>query len=191
MILVIDNEDSFTYNLVQFFLTQGEKVKVIRNQALAVDHCLQLKASKIVISPGPGTPKEAGVSIPIIRRWFNKIPILGVCLGHQCLAEAFGGTVVRAKRPMHGMISQIHHTKRSIFQGLLNPFQATRYHSLIVEEKTLPKVFRITARTPDGEIMGIRHKKFPVYGVQFHPESIETPEGSKLLINFLKEKPRC
>ena len=186
MILMIDNFDSFTYNLVQYFEVLGEEVLVYRNNALSIEEIEKLSPDYIVISPGPCTPREAGISVEVIKVFCGKIPILGVCLGHQSIAYAFGGKIVSARRLMHGKTSQIFHDGKTIFKGLPNPFEATRYHSLAVDEKSLPGEFEVSARAEDGEIMGIRHRKFVLEGVQFHPESILTKEGMKLLKNFLK-----
>ncbi|HEX67765.1 MAG TPA: aminodeoxychorismate/anthranilate synthase component II [bacterium] len=186
MILMIDNFDSFTYNLVQYFEVLGEEVLVYRNNALSMEEIEKLSPDYIVISPGPCTPREAGISVEVIKEFSGKIPILGVCLGHQSIAYAFGGKIISARRLMHGKTSQIFHDGKTIFKGLPNPFEATRYHSLAVDEKTLPVEFEVSARAEDGEIMGIRHRKFVLEGVQFHPESILTKEGMKLLKNFLK-----
>ncbi|MBI3252015.1 MAG: aminodeoxychorismate/anthranilate synthase component II [Candidatus Omnitrophica bacterium] len=186
MILMIDNYDSFTYNLVQYLGEMGEELKVFRNDALTVDAIKKLKPSRIVISPGPGSPKDAGISKKVIQILGPKIPVLGVCLGHQCIGEVFGGRVIGAKTLMHGKTSQIHHDGKGIFKNIDNPFVATRYHSLIVERKTLPKTLAITAETKEKEIMGLAHKKFPIFGVQFHPESILTQSGKEILRNFLK-----
>lgn len=192
MILVVDNFDSFTYNLVQYMgelVRDPDEIRVYRNNQLSIGEIDRMNPSHIVISPGPRTPDEAGISTAIFEQFAPKVPILGVCLGHQCLGAAFGGNIVRAARLMHGKTSQIHHDGKRIYQGIPNPFTATRYHSLLIERKSLPKVFRITARTKEGEIMGIRHKKYPwVEGVQFHPESILTVEGKRILKNFLKVK---
>ena len=189
MLLLLDNYDSFTYNLAQYLGQLGQKLEVRRNDKISLDEIEDLHPDRIVISPGPCTPKEAGVSVPLIERFAGKIPILGVCLGHQAIGAAFGGRVIRAARIMHGKTSEIEHDNRTIFRGLPRPFTATRYHSLIVEEKTLPAEFEISAWTtePDGSktIMGMRHKKFPVEGVQFHPESVLTGEGKRLIANFL------
>lgn len=185
MILMIDNYDSFTYNLVQYLGELGEELAVFRNDQITVKQVKQLKPTSIVISPGPGSPKDAGISNELIKTFASEIPILGVCLGHQCIGEVFGGEVVRASRLMHGKTSPIHHTSEGIFQNLPNPFEATRYHSLLVRREGLPKVLRITAWTKEGEIMGLRHVREPVYGVQFHPESILTKAGKDLLRNFL------
>ena len=185
MILLIDNYDSFTYNLVQYLGELGEKPKVYRNDQISLKQIEKLRPERIIISPGPGTPKEAGIAMEVIRHFAGKVPILGVCLGHQAIGEAFGGKVVRAGRIMHGKTSEIHHDGKTIFKGLPDPFTATRYHSLIVEKKSLPKALEISAWTKEGEIMGLRHKKFKVEGVQFHPESILTSSGKRLLANFL------
>jgi anthranilate synthase/aminodeoxychorismate synthase-like glutamine amidotransferase len=186
MLLMIDNYDSFTYNLVQYLGELGEDVRVYRNDKIAVKEIEQLRPHRIVISPGPCTPKEAGISVETITKLAGKIPILGVCLGHQSLAMAFGGEVVRADRLMHGKTSMIHHDGKTIFRDLPNPFEATRYHSLIVKRETLPACFEISAETAEGEVMGLRHKQLGVEGVQFHPESILTAVGKDLLRNFLK-----
>ncbi|HVN63490.1 MAG TPA: aminodeoxychorismate/anthranilate synthase component II [Candidatus Binataceae bacterium] len=184
-ILMIDNYDSFTYNLVQYLGELGAEVTVRRNDAIDVAGVRALKPDAIVISPGPCTPAEAGVSLKLIRELAGEIPILGVCLGHQCIGEAFGGKVIRAPRLMHGKTSPIIHDGKTIFAGLSSPFEAMRYHSLIVDNKTLAPDLEISAHTAEGEIMGVRHKKLPVEGVQFHPESILTGEGKHLLKNFL------
>jgi para-aminobenzoate synthetase component 2 len=185
MLLVIDNYDSFTYNLVQYLGELGQDIRVVRNDALSVDEIAELAPERIVISPGPCTPKEAGVSVETIKRLAGKIPILGVCLGHQSIGEAFGGEVIRAGRLMHGKTSMIRHDGRTIFSDLPNPFEATRYHSLIVRRDTLPACLEISAETAEGEIMGLRHRTLPVEGVQFHPESILTRPGKDLLRNFI------
>ena len=186
MILMVDNYDSFTYNLVQYLGELGEELVVKRNDQITAKGVARLKPASIVISPGPGRPSDAGISNELIKAFASKIPILGVCLGHQCIGEVFGGDVVRAKRPMHGKTSRIYHDKAALFQGLPNPFEATRYHSLIVKRESLPKALTVTAWTQDREIMGLRHRRFPVYGVQFHPESILTAVGKDILRNFLK-----
>jgi para-aminobenzoate synthetase component 2 len=186
MLLVIDNYDSFTYNLVQYFGELGEDVQVYRNDTITPEEIEALRPGRIVISPGPCTPNEAGISVETIRRFGGKIPILGVCLGHQSLAVAYGGEVVRAPRLMHGKTSQIKHDGKTIFRSLPNPFEATRYHSLIVNRTNLPDCFEISAETAEGEIMGLRHKTLGAEGVQFHPESILTAAGKDLLRNFLK-----
>lgn len=186
MLLVIDNYDSFTYNLVQYFGELGEDPVVKRNDAITAVEVEKLKPGRIVISPGPGTPGDAGISMEVIRRMGKTTPMLGVCLGHQCIAEVYGGKVVRAERLMHGKTSPIRHEGSGVFAGLPNPFEATRYHSLIVEKKSVPQCLRVTADTAEGEIMGLQHREFPVHGVQFHPESILSREGKDLLRNFLK-----
>jgi anthranilate synthase/aminodeoxychorismate synthase-like glutamine amidotransferase len=185
VLLVIDNYDSFTYNLVQYLGELGEQLRVVRNDAMTVDEIVALKPERIVISPGPCTPKEAGISVETIKRLAGSIPILGVCLGHQSIGEAFGGEVVRAERLMHGKTSMIRHDQRTVFRNLPNPFEATRYHSLIVRRETLPSCLEISAETAEGEIMGLRHRAYPIEGVQFHPESILTRPGKDLLRNFL------
>jgi anthranilate synthase/aminodeoxychorismate synthase-like glutamine amidotransferase len=186
MLLVIDNYDSFTYNLVQYFGELGADPQVKRNDAITPDEVEKMKPQKIVISPGPGRPEEAGISMELIRKFGGKIPILGVCLGHQCMGEVYGGKVVRAGRLMHGKTSPIQHDGKGVFQGLPNPFEATRYHSLIVEKHSVPSCLEVCAETAEGEIMGLRHREYPVHGVQFHPESILSKEGKDLLANFLK-----
>ena len=186
MLLMIDNYDSFTYNLVQSLGELGEDVRVVRNDEITLDEVAGLRPDRIVVSPGPCTPKEAGISVPLIRRFAGRIPILGVCLGHQSIGEAFGGTIVHAKQVMHGKTSAIHHADTGVFKGLPQPFTATRYHSLVIERETRPDVLEITAWTDDGEIMGVRHRELAVEGVQFHPESILTEGGHDLLRNFLK-----
>jgi anthranilate synthase/aminodeoxychorismate synthase-like glutamine amidotransferase len=189
MILVLDNYDSFTYNLVQYFGELKQEVVVRRNDEVTVKEVEELKAEKIVISPGPCTPSEAGISIELIRHFAGKVPILGVCLGHQAIGEAFGGKIIRAKNLMHGKTSEIQHDGRSLFRGLPSPFTATRYHSLIVSRAGLPAELEITAKTLDAGdesvIMGLRHRRYPVEGVQFHPESVLTQHGKQLLKNFL------
>ncbi len=187
MLLMIDNYDSFTYNLVQYFGELGEDVRVFRNDQITVAEIEQQKPDHIVISPGPCTPTEAGVSVETIRRLGGKIPILGVCLGHQSIGQAYGGKIVRAKQLMHGKTSMIHHKDVGVFKGLPDPFEATRYHSLVIERESIPDVLEITAWTDDGEIMGVRHKTLAVEGVQFHPESILTQYGHEMLANFLKQ----
>ena len=186
MLLVIDNYDSFTYNLVQYFGELGEDVRVHRNDTITPEEIEALRPGRIVISPGPCTPNEAGISVETIRRFGGKVPILGVCLGHQSLAVAYGGEIIRAPRLMHGKTSQIKHDGKTIFRSLPNPFEATRYHSLIVNRTNLPDCFEISAETAEGEIMGLRHKTLGAEGVQFHPESILTAAGKDLLRNFLK-----
>ncbi|MEK6771741.1 MAG: aminodeoxychorismate/anthranilate synthase component II [Pseudomonadota bacterium] len=186
MLLMIDNYDSFTYNLVQYLGELGQDVRVVRNDQITVAEITKLKPDHIVISPGPCTPNEAGVSVETIQKLAGKTPILGVCLGHQSIGQAFGGKIIRAKQLMHGKTSMIHHKDRGVFKGLPSPFEATRYHSLVIERESLPDCLEITAWTEDGEIMGVRHKTLPVEGVQFHPESILTQHGHDLLSNFLK-----
>jgi anthranilate synthase/aminodeoxychorismate synthase-like glutamine amidotransferase len=185
MLLMIDNYDSFTYNLVQYFGELGQALQVYRNNKLTISEIEQMSPDRIVISPGPCTPKEAGVSIDVIRHFTGKIPILGVCLGHQSIGDAFGGDVIRAAYLMHGKTSLIHHDGKTIFAGLPNPFTATRYHSLIIKRETMPSVLEVSAWTEDGVVMGVRHRQFKVEGVQFHPESILTNVGKDLLRNFL------
>lgn len=188
MILMIDNYDSFTYNLVQYFGELGADLKVYRNDALTLAAIKRMPVEQIVISPGPGRPENAGISVDLIREFAGKIPILGVCLGHQCIGYAYGGKIIRAKKLMHGKTSMIRHNNKEIFKGIENPFEATRYHSLVIDKKTMPKSLEVTARTSDGEIMGVRHKVFPLWGVQFHPESILTSAGKGILKNFLNSK---
>jgi para-aminobenzoate synthetase component 2 len=185
MLLMIDNYDSFTYNLVQYLGELGEDIKVFRNNKITVREIEHLKPDRLVISPGPCTPNEAGVSVQAIRHFSGRIPILGVCLGHQAIGAAFGGDIIRAPRLMHGKTSLIHHDGKTVFKGLPNPFEATRYHSLLIKKETLPDCLEITAWTDLDEIMGVRHKQFIVEGVQFHPESILTKVGKDLLRNFL------
>lgn len=186
MILVLDNYDSFTYNLVQYFGELGADLRVVRNDRITVAEIESLAPARIIVSPGPCTPSEAGVSSEVIKTFGPRLPILGVCLGHQCIGEVYGGEVVRADRLMHGKTSPIIHRGQGVFKDLPSPFEATRYHSLIVKRDTLPDVLEITAETAEGEIMGLRHKTLPVHGVQFHPESILTTEGKRLLKNFLE-----
>jgi anthranilate synthase/aminodeoxychorismate synthase-like glutamine amidotransferase len=188
MLLLLDNYDSFTYNLAQYFGELGCELFVARNDEITIDQIAALGPSHICLSPGPCTPTEAGVSKEVVARFGRQIPILGVCLGHQCIAEAYGGKVVRASRLMHGKWSLIHHDGASIFSGLPTPFQAGRYHSLIVESDSLPSCLEVIAQTEEGDIMAVRHTDFPVHGVQFHPESILTPDGKNILINFLAIK---
>ena len=189
MLLMIDNYDSFTYNLVQYFGELGEDVRVFRNDEIDLAAVHAMKPDRIVISPGPCTPNEAGISVPLIKEFAGKIPLLGVCLGHQSIGQAFGGRIVHAKQLMHGKTSMIHHKDVGVFHGLPNPFRATRYHSLVIERDSLPDCLEITAWTEDGEIMGVRHKTLPIEGVQFHPESILTEYGHEMLANFLKGTP--
>jgi anthranilate synthase/aminodeoxychorismate synthase-like glutamine amidotransferase len=190
MLLLIDNYDSFTYNLAQYLGELGEDVRVVRNDAVTVDQVGGLGARAIVVSPGPCTPNEAGISLDVIRAYAGKLPILGVCLGHQAIGQAFGGRIVGAKTIMHGKVSKIFHDEQGLFAGLPNPFSATRYHSLVIERQTVPDTLEVTAKTWDEEIMGVRHRRYvgtrtPIEGVQFHPESIMTPEGKRMLANFL------
>lgn len=185
MYLLIDNYDSFVYNLYHYFGELGAEMEVKRNDAVAVQEALALKPKGIVISPGPCDPDQAGICLALIEAATGKLPILGVCLGHQAIGQAMGGKVIRAPVPMHGKVSEIHHEGSDVFQGLPNPFPATRYHSLIVERKTLPDCLRVTAETEDGLIMGLAHKDLPIYGVQFHPESIASEHGHTVLRNFL------
>ena len=188
MLLMIDNYDSFTYNLVQYLGELGEDVKVIRNDELTADEIERLAPERIVLSPGPCTPNEAGVSLEVIRRFAGRLPILGVCLGHQAIGQAFGGKIVHAKTLMHGKVSSIHHTGAGVFRGLPTPYEATRYHSLAIERASCPAELEVTAWTDDGEIMGVRHRSLAVEGVQFHPESILTQHGHALLRNFLSAR---
>jgi anthranilate synthase component 2 len=185
MLLMIDNYDSFTYNLVQYLGELGQDVKVVRNDEMTVDEIESLGAERIVLSPGPCTPNEAGVSLDVIRRFAGRVPILGVCLGHQAIGQAFGGKVIHARQLMHGKVSLIHHQGKGVFAGLPTPYEATRYHSLAIERESCPADLEVTAWTEDGEIMGVRHRTLPVEGVQFHPESILTQHGHALLRNFL------
>jgi anthranilate synthase/aminodeoxychorismate synthase-like glutamine amidotransferase len=186
MLLVIDNYDSFTYNLVQYLAELGQQVRVVRNDKVSVEDIERISPEYIIISPGPCTPNEAGISLDVVRRLAGKIPILGVCLGHQAIGQAFGGKVIRAKEVVHGRTSRVFHDDKGLFAGLPNPFEATRYHSLVVERSSLPDCLEITAKTWDDEIMGLRHKSMPVEGVQFHPESFLTKVGKDLLRNFLR-----
>ena len=185
MLLMIDNYDSFTYNLVQYLGELGQQVKVVRNDELTVDAIEALAPERIVVSPGPCTPNEAGVSLELIGRFAGRVPILGVCLGHQAIGQAFGGKIVHAKTLMHGKVSRIHHAGKGVFAGLPSPYDATRYHSLAIERASCPDALEVTAWTEDGEIMGVRHRSLPVEGVQFHPESILTEHGHALLRNFI------
>jgi anthranilate synthase/aminodeoxychorismate synthase-like glutamine amidotransferase len=185
MILVVDNYDSFTYNLVQYLGELGAEMRVARNDAITADEIEHLRPERIVISPGPGTPDTAGISLDIVKRFHDRTPILGVCLGHQAIGQAFGGTVARARTLMHGKTSRISHDGKGVFAGLEADFEATRYHSLVVLERGFPAALEVSARAEDGEIMGLRHREFPVEGVQFHPESVLTGQGKALLKNFL------
>lgn len=184
-ILMIDNYDSFTYNLVQYLGEIGCRIKVFRNDEVSFTKLAKQKFDRIIISPGPGRPENAGISVEIIKSYEGKKPILGVCLGHQCMGYIYGGKIVGAKNLMHGKTSLIYHNNENIFKGIPNPFSATRYHSLVIDKQSVPSVLEITAWSDDGEIMGIRHKKYDIFGVQFHPESILTAEGKRILINFL------
>jgi anthranilate synthase/aminodeoxychorismate synthase-like glutamine amidotransferase len=188
MLLMIDNYDSFTYNLVQYLGELGEEILVKRNDAITLDEVEKIKPERIVISPGPRTPKEAGISVELIKKFAGKIPIFGVCLGHQSIGAAFGAEIVRAEKLMHGKTSMIHHDDQTIFHNVANPFVATRYHSLIIKKDTLSKDFEISAWSDDGNIMGIRHRVYALEGVQFHPESILTDAGKKILRNFIKRE---
>lgn len=188
MLLVIDNYDSFTYNLVQYLGQLGETVITYRNDKISLGEIEGLVPEAIIISPGPKTPSEAGICVEVIRYFIERIPILGVCLGHQAIGFAFGGKIVKAKSIMHGKTSSIYNDQKTIFQGLASPFTAIRYHSLVIERETLPDCLEVSAQTEDGEIMGVRHKKYPAEGIQFHPESILTPNGKRILRNFLKLK---
>lgn len=188
MILIIDNYDSFTYNLVQYIGEMGQEVVVHRNDEVTLDAIAALKPERIVISPGPCTPSEAGLSVPVVQRFAGEIPLLGVCLGHQSIGQAFGGEIIRNWRVLHGKTSPIHHIDRGVFRGLPDPFPATRYHSLVIRRESLPSCLEITAETEEGEIMGVRHREFPIEGVQFHPESVMTPDGKQLLRNFLEQE---
>jgi anthranilate synthase/aminodeoxychorismate synthase-like glutamine amidotransferase len=185
-ILLIDNYDSFTYNLVQAFAAQGADVLVFRNDAIDAERALALEPTHLVISPGPGRPEEAGVSLAMIKIFAEKLPLLGVCLGHQCLVSFFGGDIVRAERLMHGKTSMVKHDSKTVYAGLSEPFEAGRYHSLCANHDSLPESLELTAQTDRGEIMGVRHRELPLEGVQFHPESVLTPEGDKLLNNFMR-----
>ncbi|MBU2591795.1 MAG: aminodeoxychorismate/anthranilate synthase component II [Nitrospinota bacterium] len=188
MLLMIDNYDSFTYNLVQYLGELGEDVQIFRNDRITIEEIAAKRPDRIVISPGPCTPKEAGISVDVIKEFAGKIPILGVCLGHQAIGYAFGGNIIHAPLLLHGKTSLIHHDGKTIYEGLPNPFEATRYHSLVIEKDSLPDSFEISAETEDGVIMGVRHRAMPLEGVQFHPESILTGVGKELLNNFLKIK---
>lgn len=185
-ILLIDNYDSFTYNLVQAFAAQGAEVLVYRNDAIDAEKALQLEPTHLVISPGPGRPEDAGVSLKMIGVFADRVPLLGVCLGHQCLVSHFGGEIVRAERLMHGKTSMVRHDERTVYAGLSQPFEAGRYHSLCASHTSLPDVLELTAQTEQGEIMGVRHRQLPLEGVQFHPESVLTPEGGRLMDNFMR-----
>jgi anthranilate synthase/aminodeoxychorismate synthase-like glutamine amidotransferase len=186
MILMIDNYDSFTYNLVQYLGALGANITVFRNDKITISRIKELRPGKIIISPGPGRPEDAGISCQVIREFAGRVPILGVCLGHQAIGYVYGGRIIGAKRLMHGKTSFIYHNRQGIFKGLPNPFEATRYHSLIVQKRNLPASLDIIAWTKEGEIMGLKHKSYPLWGVQFHPESILTKVGKDILANFLK-----
>jgi anthranilate synthase component 2 len=188
MLLMIDNYDSFTYNLVQYLGELGQEVKVVRNDEMTVEAIEKLAPERLVLSPGPCTPNEAGISLALIKRFAGRVPILGVCLGHQAIGQAFGGRIIHAKTLMHGKVSSIHHTGAGVFRGLPTPYDATRYHSLAIERESCPAELEVTAWTDDGEIMGVRHRSLPVEGVQFHPESILTQHGHALLANFLTHR---
>lgn len=187
MLLMIDNYDSFTYNIVQYFAELGQEVVVRRNDDITLEEIAALKPQYLVIGPGPCSPKEAGISVAAMQHFAGKLPIMGICLGHQTMGEAFGGNVVRAKTLMHGKVSPVHHHSRGMFKGLPNPVTCTRYHSLVIDRDTLPDCLEVTSWTEDGEIMGVRHKHFPIEGVQFHPEALLTEHGHEMLDNFLKE----
>ena len=186
MILMIDNYDSFTFNIVQYLGQMGEDVRVYRNDKITLDEIKKLKPEAIFLSPGPCSPKEAGITVDVIREFYKTLPLMGICLGHQSIGYAFGGEIVRAGRIMHGKVSPVHHDGKTLFTGLPNPFTAGRYHSLVVRPGTLPDCLEVSAQTAEGEIMGLRHKQYPVEGIQFHPESVLTPQGKRILRNFLK-----
>ena len=186
MLLMIDNYDSFTFNIVQYLGQMGQDVQVYRNDKISLDEIRALKPQAIFLSPGPCTPKEAGITVDVVRELYTSIPMMGICLGHQSIGFAFGGDIVRADRIMHGKVSPVEHDGKTIFSGLPNPFTAGRYHSLLVSPDTLPDCLEVSARTSEGEIMGMRHKEYPVEGIQFHPESVLTPQGKRILRNFLK-----
>lgn len=186
MILMIDNYDSFTFNIVQYLGQMGEDVQVYRNDKITLDEIRKLNPQAIFLSPGPCTPREAGMTVDVIREFHASVPLMGICLGHQSIGYAFGGDVVRAERVMHGKVSPVHHDGKTIFAGLPNPFTAGRYHSLLLRPETLPDCLEVSAQTAEGEIMGLRHKEYPVEGIQFHPESVLTPQGKRIIRNFLK-----
>jgi anthranilate synthase/aminodeoxychorismate synthase-like glutamine amidotransferase len=186
MLAIIDNYDSFTYNLVQYFGEMGVAMRVFRNDRITLNELAAIQPERLVISPGPCTPKESGISMAAIRHFSGKIPILGVCLGHQCIGEVFGGKVIRAPEPVHGKESLIHHNRQELFEGMPQPFAAVRYHSLVVERSSFPAALEITASEPGGLVMALRHRSHPTYGLQFHPESVFTESGKQLLVNFLK-----
>ncbi len=187
MLLMIDNYDSFTYNIVQYFAELGQEVEVRRNDDITLEEIAALKPQYLVIGPGPCSPKEAGISVAAMQHFAGKLPVMGICLGHQTIGEAFGGNIVRAKTMMHGKVSPVHHLNKGMFRNLPNPVTCTRYHSLVIDRPTLPSCLEITAWTDDGEIMGVRHKTLPIEGVQFHPEALLTEHGHEMLANFLKE----
>ncbi|HLZ18601.1 MAG TPA: aminodeoxychorismate/anthranilate synthase component II [Smithellaceae bacterium] len=186
MILMIDNYDSFTFNIVQYLEQMGEDVRVDRNDKITIEEIKKIRPEAIFLSPGPCSPKEAGITVDVVREFYQTLPILGICLGHQSIGYAFGGEIVRAGRIMHGKVSPVNHDGKTLFAGLPNPFTAGRYHSLVVRPETLPSCLEVSARTAEGEIMGLRHKEYPVEGIQFHPESVLTPQGKRILRNFLK-----
>ncbi|HOC58686.1 MAG TPA: aminodeoxychorismate/anthranilate synthase component II [Smithellaceae bacterium] len=186
MILMIDNYDSFTFNIVQYLAQMGEDVRVYRNDQITLGEIRRLNPRAIFLSPGPCTPREAGITVEVIREFHAHVPLMGICLGHQSIGYAFGGEIVRAERVMHGKVSPVHHDGRTIFAGLPNPFTAGRYHSLLVNPATVPNCLEVSARTSEGEIMGLRHREYPVEGIQFHPESVLTPQGKRMIRNFLK-----
>ncbi len=186
MLLMIDNYDSFTFNIVQYLGQMGEDVRVYRNDKISLDEIRKLRPEAIFLSPGPCSPKEAGITVDVIRTFYKALPLMGICLGHQSIGFAFGGDIVRAERIMHGKVSPVSHDGKTLFAGLPNPFTAGRYHSLVVKPETLPDCLEVSAQTAEGEIMGLRHKEYPVEGIQFHPESVLTPQGKRILRNFLK-----
>ncbi|MFO7568815.1 MAG: aminodeoxychorismate/anthranilate synthase component II [Smithellaceae bacterium] len=190
MILMIDNYDSFTFNIVQYLGQMGADVQVYRNDKITLSEIEKLRPQAVILSPGPCTPKEAGITVDVVREFHKTLPIFGICLGHQSIGYAFGGDVVRAERIMHGKVSPVHHDGKTIFAGLPDPFTAGRYHSLVVKPETLPDCLEISAQTAEGEIMGLRHKEYPVEGIQFHPESVLTPQGKRIIRNFLKRTSR-
>lgn len=186
MILMIDNYDSFTFNIVQYLAQMGESVSVYRNDHINIDQIKRLSPRAIFLSPGPCSPSEAGITVDVVRQFHASVPMMGICLGHQCIGFAFGADIVRAQRIMHGKVSPVEHDGRTIFDGLPNPFSAGRYHSLLVRTETLPSCLEVSAKTAEGEIMGLRHREYPVEGIQFHPESVLTPQGKRIIRNFLK-----
>ena len=186
MLLVVDNYDSFTFNLVQYLGELGVEQKVVRNDEISVEEALEINPDRVLLSPGPCSPNEAGISLEMVKAFAGKKPLFGVCLGHQCIGQAFGGKIIRAERLMHGKTSPIRHHEKGLFQDMKNPFAATRYHSLLIQRETCPAILEITAETDEGEIMAVQHRNLPLWGVQFHPESLATEEGKKILENFLK-----